>query len=205
MRMKMRKAYHAVHSYRFVLAGALTIASFGLTGCASTQAAKKPATTAAVEPVKPREEIVQSFEKQRDEAQYRAALARWKEHDAYGCRQMLERVLARNPQHREALLLMAEFNLAAQHPDKSLPAIESFAVSHKDDAQVQHTLGMLLEATDRPDDAQKHFRRAAELEPQNPLFELSMQTNQSRPRAGGNREMLTEDGDYLAETAQPAI
>ena len=64
----MPKALFAVQLQRAPLAAALAICVFGAAGCASTQAAKKPAAVAAVEPVKPRDEIVQSFEKQRDEA-----------------------------------------------------------------------------------------------------------------------------------------
>ncbi len=215
----------AIHC-RALFVGACVLSSIGLPGCAAWQSvmtpsdganssgavgkpsaanAKSLATNAKSAPsaaaIQPREEIVQNFEKSRDEAQYRAALARWKENDTDGCRQMLDRVLARNPTHREALLLLAEFNLSAQQPEKSLTAIESYAVAHPADAQVHHTLGMLLEATDQPQLAIKHYQRAAELEPQNSLFALSMQTSQSSlPRNRSPSAQSTDDGDFPAET-----
>jgi tetratricopeptide (TPR) repeat protein len=53
---------------------------------------------------------LREFEQGRDFAEYEAALARWREQDLPGCRERLETLLARNPRHADARLLMAELN-----------------------------------------------------------------------------------------------
>ncbi len=170
-----------------LLGGCATMSDSTKSAPAQTKPAPAQAKSAATSPPansKPREEIVRDFEKKRDQMQFEAALARWKEHDPQGCREAINRLLARDPQHHDALLLLADVNLVDQRPQDSLPAIEKLARQYPDNAEVHHALGMLLEASNRPADALGYYRRAVELQPKNKLYALSLQSGPPAMSAG---------------------
>ena len=57
-------------------------------------------------------QVATEFDRHRDEAQYQAALNRWREDDAAGCRESLEHLLARNSSHCPGRLLFAQVCLS---------------------------------------------------------------------------------------------
>ena len=118
---------------------------------------------------------VELFDRRRDEVQFAAAQSRWSKGDLHGCRTAVEQLLARNPRHRDARLLLAEVCLAEENPGLGLETVRSVVSEHPDDALAQHLLGTLLDATGREAEALTHLERAALLAPRNELFSLSHQ------------------------------
>lgn len=117
----------------------------------------------------------QRFDRKRDWADLEAAQARCDEGDLDGCTETLERLLARDPDHLEARLLMAEALLAANRPDEALPFLEPALAGHADDARVHHLMGMLLDATGQRGDALVFYEQAARLQPGNEVYQVSYQ------------------------------
>ena len=62
---------------------------------------------------------VEEFERRRDWAEFQASLTAWKQGDTIRCRESIERLLARNPDHAEARDLLARLDKEAQEPLES--------------------------------------------------------------------------------------
>jgi len=119
------------------------------------------------------EEVVQDFERTRDTALYQAALARWRAGDSVASESLLMRLLQRNDQHREARLLLADLYVATNKPNAAEEQLRLLIRRMPNDAQVHHSLGLLLESTGRTEEAVTHLQKAAELAPDNELYALS--------------------------------
>ncbi len=115
-------------------------------------------------------EFVQQFEQNRDFAEFEAARAEWLRDDTTKCEQSLKRILTRNPAHRDALLLTAELCLVENRPDDALRHGRLALEAHPENAQVQYTMGLLLDAAGRSADALPYYERAVQLEPDNELY-----------------------------------
>ena len=136
-------------------------------GCASVPLPK--AVTADPPPIRKRnEENVRQFEQQRDRAEYEAAKARWlQQHDVQGCREGLEKLLARNPRHRDAHLLLAELLLAQDDAQGAYGHAKAALDAYPNDAQVQYAMGVVMDALGQRSDALGYFERAAKMDPHN--------------------------------------
>ncbi len=99
---------------------------------------------------------------------------RWKRNDVGGCRKMLEQVIARSPDHVNANLLLAELCLLEERPEKMIKTIRRLAEANPANAELQHTLGLLLDATGNLEEALAYYRKAAEMEPGQEIFKLSL-------------------------------
>jgi len=121
-------------------------------------------------------QVMEQFDRQRDEAQFQAALGRWHVLDVQGCQACLAQILSRDPNHREALCLLAELAVYVEQPEMALGPVQRLAADRPDDALVHHSLAMLLEAGGQPYGALEHFQRAAHLEPKNELYRLSLES-----------------------------
>jgi tetratricopeptide (TPR) repeat protein len=135
----------------------LTIAE----GCAQISSPLAP--DVAVPRVERAEEAVRAFEAERDRAQFQAAMSSWHQADAGGCRESLEALLARNPRHREGCLLYAELSLAESKPGDAVDMVKALIEDNPGDAEAFSTLGMLLEATGRTEEAGACFDEAQSL------------------------------------------
>ncbi len=102
------------------------------------------------------------------------ALDRWQRGNAAGTEAIVREVLSREPQHLSANLLLAEVNLYKQRPQDSLPRIERLAQQNPHDAEIQHTLALLLDSSGERETAIEHYRRAVELKPDAKLFQSSL-------------------------------
>jgi tetratricopeptide (TPR) repeat protein len=153
-----------------------------LSGCATLRQMNSPEEDVDVQAQKRRQETVKAFESQRDYAQMEAALSRWKSGDVKGCREGLEKLLARNPQHHEAQLLLADLMLSEQQPEAAVAQLKQTLTDDPSNARAQHTMGLVLEASGKTDEALVYFQRAAELEPKNELYALSYKTAQDASR-----------------------
>jgi predicted Zn-dependent protease len=121
-----------------------------------------------------REAAVTTFDKQRDEAQYQAALARWREDDPAGTRQLLKQLLSRSPGHRAGRALQAELLVWEQRNAEAAALVRELLSEQPDDPALHHTLALALEALGDAE-AEKHYRRAAELAPQHPAYAVSLE------------------------------
>jgi tetratricopeptide (TPR) repeat protein len=164
-----------------------------VSGCASVETnkvspdivAKKPAVDKAVEKPAPasvsamrderRKTVVAEFERERDRAQYQAALSHWHRGDAAAARETLAPVLVRNPDYRDAHLLAAQLDLFADKPKSALAHARQILVAHPDDAQAHFEAAVALDAMGAAADALPHYEKAAQLAPKDEVFQASYQ------------------------------
>jgi predicted Zn-dependent protease len=118
---------------------------------------------------------VREFEDRRDTAQLAAALERFEQGDTDRAEAMLSSIVNRRPDLSAARLRLAEILWS-----KNDPAAEDHlrAILDREDsnAEAHHALGLVLAATDRPAEAQRHLKRASELAPDNEIFRQTIDT-----------------------------
>jgi tetratricopeptide (TPR) repeat protein len=146
------------------------IVSCGLSGCAGWNG--------GLPDVKPmREEratkAVVAYEKRRDDAQCLAAETGMRQGDIDGSIELLDRLLARNPAHREGQLLRINAALEQEDYGDARRRAEALLVQSPDDAAAMHLAGMACDALGEDEPAADYFRRAAEKEPDNALYAAS--------------------------------
>jgi tetratricopeptide (TPR) repeat protein len=112
----------------------------------------------------------------RDVAEFQAAQDRWNQQDVAGCREQLERLLARSPDHRGARLLMADVLLASNKPEEALTHLKAALKTNSDDADVQYAMGLTLDAMGRHDQALPYYERAAKAAPDNEVYAMGYRT-----------------------------
>lgn len=120
-----------------------------------------------------REAVVEEFEASRDRAQFEAAAARWEQDDVAACREELERILTRSPDHRDSRLLMAEVLLADGKAAESLGHVQRVLNANPEDAHAHYMMGVVLDATGQSTGASAHYQKAYELEPSRRLYRLA--------------------------------
>ncbi len=81
-------------------------------------------------------EAIEEFESRRNEAQLLAARHAWDQGDAEHCRESLESLLGRDPQHREAGLLQVELELLEGNLAHAQAAVERLATAYPGDPEV---------------------------------------------------------------------
>jgi protein O-GlcNAc transferase len=141
-------------------------------GCAS-MSMPKTITQGSITPElkKRNEEATRLFEEKRDFAEFEAARNRWEEqNDSQGCRERLQKLVARNPRHREARLLLAELFLSDENPQAAYEHAKAALDLYPNDGQVQYTMGLCLEAEGKTSDALGYYERATKMDPQCELF-----------------------------------
>ena len=156
----------------------IAVASFltvALAGCAGFRAPDPVATDVAPQKIQRRQEVLRQFETARDQAQYQAAVNFLHQGNNKACRQSIEQLLGRNPAHHDGRLLLAELLLDEQDYDGAEKQLRDVLAAEGKDARAEHTLAVVLDAKGQADEAQTHYRRAAELEPDNETYRLSCQ------------------------------
>ncbi|MGD0383813.1 MAG: tetratricopeptide repeat protein [Thermoguttaceae bacterium] len=159
------------------------------------------------------EEIVRNFEAHRDQAAYEAALTRWEHNDSKGCREGLEVLLARNPRHIDAQLLMAEVNLLDRRPEDSLKQVDEVLHMQPGNARALYTKGLVLDAIGQSTGAVAYYEQAARAEPENEMYALSYKSaKDSDGSAAANSNAIipaaysaTSDSDKNVPSSTPAI
>ncbi len=150
------------------------LAAVVLSGCQQLPKPALPAKDVAEHRVERREQVVADFERRRDEAALRAAETRWKTGDLAGCEQMLRSLLERSPELFPAQKRLADVLLAMERNEEAEVWLRNYLRANPHDAEAHHNLGMLLETTGRQGTAQHHFRRAVELAPDVPLYQMTV-------------------------------
>ena len=112
-------------------------------------------------------EVARRFSQRRDAAEFEEALSRWNEQDLRGCREALDRLLSRNPAHREARLLLADLLVAVHQPREALAEVQKALTAYPHDADVQYALALMLDANGRSGEALAYYEQAAKTAPDN--------------------------------------
>jgi tetratricopeptide (TPR) repeat protein len=143
------------------------------TGCSSLPIAKSLLGDGGAKKRQRRnEEVIRNFEAHRDQAAYEAALARWEQNDSKGCREGLDLLLARNPRHIDAQLLMAEVNLLDKRPQEALKQVDEVLRLQSGNARALYTKGLVLDAIGQSTGALTYYEEAARAEPENEMYAL---------------------------------
>lgn len=153
-------------------------------GCASIRAPKTITEGDTSPPLQKRnEEFAKQFDAQRDFAEYEAAKSRWlQQRDPKGCREALEKLLTRRPQHREGRLLLAELMLAEGNAQAAYDQARTMLNSCPNDAQVHYTVALALDALGKPSDAMGYYERATRMDPSSEAYAAAYRTAKEATR-----------------------
>ncbi len=159
---------------RWEMAGTMAMLLAVLAGCTAVEKKLEslPDDVASVRAER-EEKVLDDFERSRNTALYQAALGRWRAGDSVASESLLIRLLQRDDQHREARLLLADLYIATNKPKAAEEQLRLLLKGMPDDAQVHHSLGLLLETIDRTEEAVTHLQEATDLAPDNELYALS--------------------------------
>jgi tetratricopeptide (TPR) repeat protein len=119
------------------------------------------------------EAIARSIDQQREQADLLAARDLWQRGDHASCKRRLNELLTRNPEQLEARLLLAEVLLDENQAQEGIRVLKPAEAAHHDDARVQYTMGLLLDASGSQESARSHYHAAALLEPGNDVYTVS--------------------------------
>lgn len=119
------------------------------------------------------QETLKEFERRRFEAQFQTAVSRWQQGDLETCQAMLQKLLQSNGDHLEARRLLANVCLENEDLAEHERQLRRLLKSYPRDAAAHHALALLLETSDRRQEAGKHFQRAWQLQPNNKLYAMS--------------------------------
>lgn len=152
-------------------------------GCASNPLKKFVAPIANVAPARQERagEAIAEFERRRDQAQFAAALARWKDGDLPECRTTLDEIIKRNPDHTGARLLLADLLLVEKQPQQAIQHVQSVLEREPENPVALHTSGLIHEALGNTAASLEQYKRATELDPENEVFLLSYDVAVGRP------------------------
>jgi tetratricopeptide (TPR) repeat protein len=130
------------------------------------------------------DEVARRFTSQRDNAEFQAALERWNQQDIEGCREQLQRLLARNPDHCDARLLMADVLLASRQPQEALKQVQEAAKKQPESPDVHYALGLMLDSSGAHREALPHYERATKAMPDNEVYAISYEVAQAAADGG---------------------
>jgi tetratricopeptide (TPR) repeat protein len=135
-----------------------------------------------VHPIKAQraKETAKHLGEQRDRSELEAAKFAWQQDDVEGCRDLLDKLLERNPRHREGGLLMAELLLVERQTDQAREQLKQVLKHHPNDAEASHAMGLLLEAENKPAEARAFFQQAAKAAPANHEYKISYEAAADR-------------------------
>ena len=115
-------------------------------------------------------EVAADFDRRRDEAQYQAALNRWREDDGAGCREALAALLGRTPGHCAARLLLADVELSQGNPKAALEQARQVLALEPKNAEAHHVMGLSLDALGETTAAISHYEQATRLDSENEQY-----------------------------------
>ena len=143
-------------------------------GCAAW-----PQMQAPVPDVKPARkarsaQLVKEYSQHRDEAQYQAALSAWNQGNTETCRELIDTLLERTPEHRNGRLLLIQMHLLEQELVEARTAADKLAKDFPADAEVLHEQGLVCEASGDVEQAARCYRRAVQIDPKNETYATSL-------------------------------
>ncbi|HXT60886.1 MAG TPA: tetratricopeptide repeat protein [Pirellulales bacterium] len=155
-----------------------------------------------VHPVKAQraKETAKHLGEQRDRSELEAAKFAWQQDDVEGCHDLLDKLLQRNPRHREGGLLMAELLLVERQTDQAREQLKQVLKHHPNDAEALHAMGLLLEAENKPAEARVLFQQAAKAAPANDEYKISYKAAADRAQPSA----VADDRTSIASKPAPA-
>ncbi len=203
----MRSNWKSVRRWSAV--GALSLAFCG--GCAQWNTAKLkiPEMPGApnIHPMRKdrAEQAVKDFDRQRDEAQYQAAATSWRQGDYVACNEALDKILARNPAHRNSLLLRADVDLEHDRPTEAVDTLRKAVQAHPQDAEVAYKLALALEADHQVSEALHFFQTASQLAPTEAKYSDAYQFAKSAVEAEGEPSSAATPQTAASDDAESEI
>jgi Tfp pilus assembly protein PilF len=156
---------------RCLLVASLLVA--GSTGCAALREQLASEKSPGQDRIAREQKMMAEFEQNRATAEFTVAVERAEQGDLATSQQMLQTIVARQPDFAPAHVKLAELHwLAGDLPAADI-ALSAAAATAGERADIHHALGVLLEAMGRPEPSHHHLSRAAQLEPGNELYRLS--------------------------------
>jgi len=149
-------------------------------------------------------EAVSNYEQKRNDAQFQAALSRWRQGDAETAQDLLRKLLERQPTHLQARLLMSEIQLTEGSAAVALDHAQAAIKINAKDATANHQLGVALDANGKSAEAMAYYRKACELEPDNSLFRVDLQAAEDPTSMPKVVTASFETPDRNAKPATPA-
>jgi Tfp pilus assembly protein PilF len=118
-------------------------------------------------------EAIRQFESHRDTAQYQAALDRCRQSDFHKAETLLSGLVARRPDYWEARLRLAEI-LSSRGDSTAESHYAAVLAANPDHAEAHHGLGVFLDSMNRAAEAEQHLQTAAELDPENAVYQTTL-------------------------------
>ncbi|MBI1903540.1 MAG: tetratricopeptide repeat protein [Planctomycetia bacterium] len=142
-------------------------------------------------------QIIKKFDERAAEEDLRVARQCWQRGDAEGCRTALRRLLQRKPDHRDGVLLLAEVQLLDEQPGEAIEPLARLCQKHPTDPEIRHVMALVLDAAGQPQKALVFYRQAAELAPDEVVFQASLEL------AEYERDRRQRGSANLASAARP--
>jgi tetratricopeptide (TPR) repeat protein len=175
-------------------------------GCATFNPASPSNEDVTVQLQERKQETARRFEQNRDFAEFQTALAAWERNDISGCEENLARLLKRNGDHCDGLLLMADVCLAQERPQVALDHAHRAVVAHPDDARAKYALALLLDSLGESQTALAYYEQAAAAEPENEIFVTGYHSAASAAETSATRVVtISRDTDGRDTTLPNAV
>lgn len=157
--------------------------------------------SAGVKRERNQKEISKHFNSNRDAAELKVAVTRYEEGNPIGATEVLLPLLKRNPDNREARLLLAEAYIAQNKPDDARKQVDYVLQKDPDDSHAQYTMGLVHDAAGNSQKAAEHYGRAMQLEPDSEVYAVSYETatRQTGRDIQGEPKLLSSDAKRSAE------
>jgi len=155
---------------RTVLLCATSAATLAIIGCANLEIPDAPVEDIAPQRAERLDNGVTAFKQQHDDAQFKAAMSAWQNGDPAGCQGLLEKLLARSPEHFAARSLLADLYLENSQLEMAERHLLTLLEQDPNVAQVHHSLGLLFEELGQSENSLFHLQRAVELAPGNQIY-----------------------------------
>jgi tetratricopeptide (TPR) repeat protein len=178
---------------------ALVMTAATVAGCASLRTCLSPGENISKKRRQRSEEAIYEFGRQRDLAEFEGARRYREQGDLDGCIGTLRRLVARNPDHLDARLLLAESLLADDRAGEAIPYLEPAVAAHPDDPRAHYLMGLALDSMGNRADALVYYREATRLRPNDEVYAVSYQTLAASLGAG--RSVL----GALSPDSQPPV
>jgi Tfp pilus assembly protein PilF len=153
-----------------ILATLLTAAFVMTAGCTSLTTLKRDMAEQPPRRQERKEQVVATFEAQREAAQLQAALNRFSEGNHDACFQQLSNLVQTRPAFVDARLQLAELHLFRGEHQQAQQQLRAALIIAPQRAELHDCLGRALEADAQSEEALVHFQKAAEIEPANELY-----------------------------------
>jgi tetratricopeptide (TPR) repeat protein len=125
----------------------MTFLALAVAGCASLAESKLlTGPSVAQQRQKRSADAIKDFDQARSAAEFKSAVTCYEQGDLAGCQQALERLLQRDPHHREARLLMAEMLLVKEDPQGAGKHAEEVLKADPKDQHAQQIVRLASQA-----------------------------------------------------------